>query len=273
MYYQSQKNDINIEETLIVVVGRLKGGYVARTSHCACKRLVFDNDSHGFHQLTTWITENMKVNRKDQVVLGIADMNLQWMKLAYYAKSKGFSPLIVSPDAGEFHDLFNNKNAYGIMQRIKSGHYTTANLPEGIYAELQKGSNVRNDLLSKLHDTREEINRWIDCYFPEFMTVFNGWEGNNAIHILTYFPFPEEIRGITTDKIALICNLSVETAELLQKAAQRSIGINHGSRMAEVEIITLLNQYHVLQDQKNQVNVYLENFCTSLREIKTKTKK
>ncbi|MBB6449725.1 hypothetical protein HNR44_001703 [Geomicrobium halophilum] len=263
------KNKTISKEPLIVGIDHFKETNFARSFDCydghLSKRLAFNNDIDGFHRLVDWITAT-NVDRSRQVILGMAETNNHWMNIAYYAKSKGFLPVIVNPahikESKEFSDpsLFNNEFTYVITQLIKNSHYTIPNLPEGIYAELQQGIRVRNDLLSKLQDTRKQIDEWIDYYFPELTTLFNNWECNDVIHALTYLPLPEDIMGMNTENIALIWKLSLKKADLLKQTAQRSVGVTQGTKMVQVEINMLMSQYRILKNQWTQVDHYVKEY-------------
>lgn len=51
----------------------------------------------------------------------------------------------------------------------------------------------RKDISNSLNSIKNKIHRWIDKYFPEFITVFKNWEGKTALILLRKFPFPKDV--------------------------------------------------------------------------------
>jgi len=55
--------------------------------------------------------------------------------------------------------------------------------------------------VKQLNVIRNWVKRWISIYFPEFLTVFEDWEGKAALIVLKEFPTPtkaleKEVEGI-----------------------------------------------------------------------------
>ncbi|WCK52513.1 transposase [Aneurinibacillus sp. Ricciae_BoGa-3] len=79
------------------------------------------------------------------------------------------------------------KDARVIAQLMKDGRYSEPQIPQGIYAELRVGMNIREQLSKDLLQVKGRIHNWLDRYFPEFLTVFKDWEGKTRnLHFVIF---------------------------------------------------------------------------------------
>jgi len=256
------------DSTLVVGADIAKKVHVAR----ACdvrgvefgKPLSFDNTSHGFERLRTWIQSLMVEHSCDNVVFGVEPTGHYWMNLAQFLRREGVQVVLVNPlhvkKTKELEDNSPTKNdrkdARVIALLVKDGRYSVPHIPEDIYAELRVGMNERDRLSEDLKRVQGRIHNWLDRFFPEFTSVFKDWEGKSALVCLHQFPCPTDIQDKSASEIVkawrdggISRGVGMSKAKELKEMAQQSIGLTEGLRMAHREIAILLSQYDMYQEQ------------------------
>jgi transposase len=271
-YSQSAKRNQRIERitenTLIVGVDIAKQTHVARALDFRGielgKGCVFENDREGFLKLTRWMKELQQEYGKEAVVLGIEPTGHYWFSLREFLKEYGVRVMIVNPHhvkkSKELEDNSPTKNDYKdaklIADLLRNGNYTEPHLPEGIYADLRTIMNVREKLQRQLQQVKNHINRWLECYFPEYTQVFkSSWESKSSMITLHEFPTPDEIVQMgaqaifTRWKQEVKRGVGLKRAEELVEAAANSIGVREGLSAARLELSTWLAQYQMYMQQ------------------------
>lgn len=198
-YKQNLKIEQIHDSTLIVGADIAKNKHVARAIDLRGielgKPVVFDQSQAGFNLLLFWIKSLMKQHSKQHVLFRIEPTSHYWMSLAEFLKKQGIQLVMVNPmhvkKSKELDDNSPTKNdvkdARVIAQLVQEGRYSEPQIPEGIYAELRVGMNLRDRLSQDLTRVQGRIQNWLDRFFPEFLHVFKSWEGKAAL--LTYSNF------------------------------------------------------------------------------------
>lgn len=75
----------------------------------------------------------------------------------------------------------DRKDPKTIAMLVKDGRYMEPYMPEGVYAELRIAMNTRWQIVKNLNGIKNQIDRWLRSYFPEFLQVFADWEGVVAL--------------------------------------------------------------------------------------------
>jgi transposase len=270
------------ESTLIVGADIAKHNHVARAQDFRGielgKPLTFSNSAEGLQCLVNWIESLMQTHDKCQVLFGIEPTGHYWMPLAQFLRNRKIKIVLVNPlhvkRSKELDDNSPTKNdvkdARVIAQLLKDGRYSEPQIPEGVYAELRVGMNLRDRLSQDLLSIKGRIHNWLDRFFPEFLTVFKDWEGKAAMLTLQHFPFPSEIVEMGAEAIVQEWKKEVQRAVGLKRAiqlvevAKRSIGITSGVGMARQELLALLRQYSLLQYELEQIMVAIEQLLQSV---------
>lgn len=270
------------ESTLIVGADIAKQNHVARAQDFRGielgKPLTFCNSAEGLQRLVNWIDSLMQAHDKHQVLFGIEPTGHYWMPLAQFLRNRKIKVVLVNPlhvkRSKELDDNSPTKNdvkdARVIAQLLKDGRYSEPQIPEGVYAELRVGMNMRDRLSKDLLSIKGRIHKWLDLYFPEFLSVFKDWEGKAALLTLRHFPFPSEIVEIGAEAIVQIWRQEVQRAVGLKRAVQlveaarHSIAITSGTVMARHELLALLGQYTLLQQQLEQIMDAIEQLLHSV---------
>ena len=284
-YKQNDKiNQVN-EFTLVVVVDIAKQKHYARAVGFRGielgKPLVFTNFQEGFQGLLQWVEQLRKEHQKLHVILGVEPTGHYWLSLAEFLRNQGIVLVIVNPmhvmkskelddNNPTKHDL---KDALVIAKLDKDGRYSVPHLPEGIYAELRNGMNLRERLSQELTRVQGRIQNWLDRFFPEFTQVFKDWQGKAAYLTLKQFPLPQDIEVMGVEKIVEAWKKEVKRAvglkraDHLLQAAKKSVGLTTGTRMARQELQSLLRQYDLLMEEMESCMKEIEVILAEIPEV------
>lgn len=205
------------------------------------------NTREGFESLAAKIERIKQETGCQQVLVGMEPTGHYWKALAWFLMQNGITVVLVNPyHVKKSKELDDNtpsksdpKDAGIIGRLVKEGRFMTAYLPQGIYGELRTLSNLRAQILAKLHAVKNIITAILDEYFPEFETVFKNFDGKASLHILNQCPFPEELKKLGVAGIIAEFNKAVKRAvgkkraESLYQAACKTIGlpVNDGIKM------------------------------------------
>ena len=107
---------------------------------------------------------------------------------------------------------------------VKDGRYQIPYMPKGIYAELRKANNLREEWLKKMWAIKNKVQRWLDTYFPEFPDVFSKWEGKAAVMTLEKIGLPDRIASMT----------AVEMVAVWREEVKRGVGVKKAQKLIEV---------------------------------------
>jgi transposase len=213
--------------TLIVGVDIGNTKHLARTVDNRGKELAkplsFTNTKKGFDKLLFWIRSIQKSHSKSHVLIGMEPTGHYWLNLAYYLKRHQIKVVVVNPlHVHRTRELDDNsptkndvKDAYVIARLIQGARYSETYLPEDAYADLRTAMKLRDQLSRDLIRTEGRIHRWLDQYFPEFLTVFKDWKGKTALQSLRHFPLPGDVQRLSVEQIV----------EIWRQQVQRTIGL------------------------------------------------
>ncbi|CVK21931.1 MULTISPECIES: IS110 family transposase [Sporomusa] len=241
----------------------------------------FTNDLEGFKAFTKWAEAIRLKAGKEGVIVGLEPTGHYWFNLAQYSKGHRMKIVLVNPFAvkrsKELDDNNPTKNdrkdPKTIALLVKDGRYMEPYIPEGVYAELRTAMNTRWQIVKSLNGIKNQINRWLRIYFPEFLRVFADWEGVAAQVILHEIPTPAQIiekgvEGIVArwkqDKIRAV---GKKRAQNLVEAAQSSTGISDGHMAATMELSILLEDYARKSKQYETVMELVEKLVEQIPSV------
>jgi transposase len=217
----------------------------------------------GFEQFYALIQEAMREFGKTEVIVGIEPTGHYWLNLAYFLEAKGIPLVMVNPmHVKRSKELDDNlptkhdaKDALVIAKLVKDGRFSYPRILHEVEAELRAGSTFRESLIKERNAVHNQMIRWLDRYFPEFVQVFPSF-GKMALVVLEKTPFPMDIASQTIEGLmeryrqseALKCPQKPKVQKLLE-VARHSIGITEGQQMARIEIATLVRRYRQLEQE------------------------
>ncbi len=223
----------------------------------------FSNDREGFEAFIKWSDAVKSKSGKLDVIVGMEPTGHYWFNLAQHIQGQNMKIVLVNPFAvkrsKELDDNNPTKNdrkdPKTIAMLVKDGRYMEPYIPEGVYAELRVAMNTRWQLVKNMNGIKNQIDRWLRIYFPEFLQVFADWEGVAALVALHEFATPSQVvekgaAGIVArwkqDKIRAV---GIKRAERLVEEAKMSTGITEGLVAANMELTILLEDYDRKMDQ------------------------
>lgn len=281
-YTQNDKIMSITEQTLVVGVDIAKKVHYARAFDYRGielgKVFKFENTREGLKSFRDWMVALEKKEHKSSSVVGMEPTGHYWLNLGHFLKDQEIRLVLVNP----FHvkrskELDDNtpsksdsKDPKTIAKLMIDGRYSEPYIPEGVYSELRTVMNLRDSISKSLIRIKNQVIRWLDQYFPEFMVVFKDWEGKAALMTLREFPTPDKIVSmgidgvVTTWKRDISRGVGVKRATQLVKVAKGSIGIREGLRMAEKELSMLLGQYDLYKEQLAEVEHEMEKLALQI---------
>lgn len=263
----NQKINQVTENTLVIGID------IAKHKHYACaidergrvlqKSFPFSQSRNGFDAFYEKLLALRTAHDKSEVLVGFEPTGHYWMNLAAYLLEYGVPFIMVNPShvnkSKELDDNLQTKNdqkdALVIARLMRDGRFSYPRILEGVEAELRNGATLRSKIQEDLNALQNRIIRWLDRFFPEFMSVFKSF-GKMAYAVLEKTPLPIDIQGKAPEELLFIYRQveglkspQLPKAKQLVEVAQHSIGLTEGLVMARIEIATLLQQHHLMQKQ------------------------
>jgi transposase len=238
----------------------------------------FTNDLEGFQSFEKWATAVRLKSGKQKIIVGMEPTGHYWFNLAQHIKSQSMKVVLVNSFAvkrsKELDDNNPTKNdrkdPKTIAMLVKDGRYMDPYMPEGVYAELRIAMNTRWQIVKNLNGIKNQIDRWLRIYFPEFLQVFADWEGVAALVVLHEFSTPAQVRQKGADEIVKrwkqdkIRAVGKKRAERLVEAAKISTGITEGVQAAAVELKILLDDYDRKMQQYQTIMELVEKLTQEI---------
>ena len=275
-YTQNEKIMSITEKTLVVGVDIAKEIHYARAFDYRgielAKVFRFENTREGLEAFKEWVGDLVKSKGKSSSVVGMEPTGHYWFNLGHFLKDEGIRLVLVNPfhvkRSKELDDNSPTKNdrkdPKTIAKLVIDGRYSVPYIPEGIYSDLRIVMDIRDSINKALIRIKNRVTHWLDKYFPEFFDVFGDWEGKAALITLREFPTPGKIIAAGIDNIVATWRKEIsravgaKRAARLLEAAQGSIGIKEGLRMAQKELRTILQQYDLYMDQLRDTEADME---------------
>lgn len=241
----------------------------------------FENSEEGFKTLLCWANELKEKNGKKDVLMGAEPTGHYWFGLATYLQRYNIKTVLVNP----FHvkrskELDDNhpsksdrKDPKTIAKLVIEGRYNVPYIPEGVYADLRITMLCRWRILKELTCVKNQIQRWLKIYFPEYGKVFRKFDGVASMIILRKAPLPSELVALRPDGINSLWRekkiraVGEKRAKRLYDAAKRSIGCTEGSVAAKMELHFLLEDYNAKLKQYEEVMGIVEQLCMRIPEV------
>ncbi|KOP69756.1 transposase [Lysinibacillus sp. FJAT-14745] len=272
------------ENTLVIGID------IAKKKHYACaidergrvlqKSFPFSQSREGFDAFYEKVLALRATHEKSEILVGFEPTGHYWMNLAAYLTLHGIPFVMVNPHhvnrSKELDDNLQTKNdqkdALVIARLMRDGRFSYPRILEGVEAELRNGATLRSKIQEDLNALQNRIIRWIDRFFPEFMTVFKDF-GKMAYAALEMTPLPSDIQGKTPEELLFMYRQvkgmkspQLPKAKQLVEVAQHSIGLTEGLVMARIEIATLLTQYKLMRSQIDTLTEQLSKLAKEMTD-------
>ena len=231
----------------------------------------FSNTRVGFLTFLRWLQELQGKCRKEEVIVGCEPTGCYWLTFQKFLKDHAVKLVTVNPysvkrskelddNSPEKSDLKDPKTIAGL---VRAGRFSTSYLPEGIYAEIREASVCRDMVMKDHVRLSNQIQGWLQKYFPEYLEVYKDWDSTSGLMVLQEAPLPEDIIKLGAGGInsiwrkAKVRAAGIKRATTLVEAAQESVGLQ-GGEAARLEIWILVNDYMAKAEQMKRLDEYLE---------------
>ena len=231
----------------------------------------FSNTRVGFLTFLRWLQELQGKCRKEEVIVGCEPTGCYWLTFQKFLKDHAVKLVTVNPysvkrskelddNSPEKSDLKDPKTIAGL---VRAGRFSTSYLPEGIYAEIREASVCRDMVMKDHVRLSNQIQGWLQKYFPEYLEVYKDWDSTSGLMVLQEAPLPEDIIKLGAGGInsiwrkAKVRAAGIKRATTLVEAAQESVGLQ-GGEAARLEIWILVNDYIAKTEQMKRLDEYLE---------------
>jgi len=286
-YTQNEKIMQVKNSTLVVGVDIAKSKHAARAFDFRGieydKAIFFENNEAGFKKLLHWIKIVSEKEDKTDVIIGMEPTGHYWLALEeYLRRNTDFMRVVVNPaHVNKSKSLDDNsptktdrKDAKVIAKLVVEGRYSIPHMPVKEYAEIRVAMTHRERLIKNIINISNKVQQLIDKYFPEYENVFKNWDGKASIAVLKEIFLPESIVDKTEKEIVEIFKkganraVGIKRARKLKKAALNSIGIKEGGEFAQLELRNLLEQFELLNKQKELLEEKVEKLLENMEEAK-----
>ena len=231
----------------------------------------FSNTRVGFLTFLRWLQELQGKCRKEEVIVGCEPTGCYWLTFQKFLKDHAVKLVTVNPysvkrskelddNSPEKSDLKDPKTIAGL---VRAGRFSTSYLPEGIYAEIREASVCRDMVMKDHVRLSNQIQGWLQKYFPEYLEVYKDWDSTSGLMVLQEAPLPEDIIKLGAGGInsiwrkAKVRAAGIKRATTLVEAAQESVGLQ-GGEAARLEIWILVIDYIAKTEQMKRLDEYLE---------------
>ena len=244
--------------------------------------LKFSNTEHGFVELIDWMQVIKKQQDKEEILVGMEPTGHCWFCLGVFLKNNAVKPVQVNPHhvkkSKELDDNSQSKNDRKDPKVIagmeKDGRFTESYISQVMYAELRTASNLRFRVDAELTSVKNRLARWFSIYFPEYRKVYGKADAISGLMVLRAAPLPEDIIELGIDGVnriwrkAKLRAVGIKRATSLAEAANRSIGLRTGGKVARLEFSILLEEYDAMQRWLEEIMSLIENLMEKIPEAK-----
>lgn len=241
------------------------------------KLLKFANSAQGFAAFDAWLHDIQQKHGMTEAIVGFEPTGHYWFNLGDHLEACGHKLAILNPYhvkcARELDDnspsKSDQKDPKTIGMLVKDGRYRDVYMPDGNYQELRELVCERERLQERLGALRNQITRWLDIRFPEFVTVYKNWSGQAAWIALRRFSTPQRMVEAGAQEILQawreeIKRPSLKKAEELCLVASQSIGRTKGSNSAVVVLQNVMTEYEFLTMQLEQIEELMKEYLLKI---------
>ncbi len=268
-------------ETLVVGVDIAKKTHYARAFNNRGvelgKLLKFKNSAQGFAAFDSWLQAIQQKHEMTEAIIGFEPTGHYWFNLGDHLEACGHKLAIVNPYhvkcARELDDnspsKSDQKDPKTIGMLVKDGRYRDVYIADGDYQELRELVYERERLKARLGALRNQIVRWLDIYFPEFVTVYKDWSGQAAWIALRRFSTTQRMVEAGAQEILLtwreeMKRPSLKKANQLYEVASQSIGRTKGKNSAVLTLQNVMTEYELLTMQTKQIEDLMKEYLLKI---------
>lgn len=231
----------------------------------------FFNTYVGFLTFLRWLDELIQKTGMKKIIMGCEPTGCYWITFQKFLQDHDILLVTVNPysvkkckesddNSPEKSDLKDQKT---IARPIKDGRFSASYLPKGVYVEIREVSVCRDQIMKQHVRLSNQIQGWLQKYFPEYFECYKDWNSTNGLMVLQNAPLPQDIIKLGADGInqiwreAKVRGVGMRRAMTLMEAVHDSVGLG-GGETARLEIWILANDYTAKAEQLKRLDAYLE---------------
>jgi len=240
------------------------------------------NEGRAFMSLLQKIHQVQNKHQAGASLIGMEPTGHYWLPLAYFLRAHKQPFVLVKPshvrwskELGDNSPLKTDQKDAGIIaELIRQGTYHPAYLPEGVYAHLRALTAMRYHKKDQIAAAKNVLNRILDVFFPEFLSLFSDLSGKTARQILQAVPTPAHLEAFGEEKLTRLIRkasnhrLGKAKAQAVLKAARASIGVTEGLDSVCMELSQTLCLLELLKTQLQEIETRLQDHLQNIPQAK-----
>lgn len=246
-------------------------------------RFKFGNTREGLDFLVQRARSEMDKSDCRGVMLAIETGGHYWRNIAYYLDDKGIPYRFINQYTlkrrREGKDLNKRKNDYRdaevAAQLLCTGEFVESVIPQGVYAELRTAHNNYRRLVKERTRITNLLKGLLDSLFPEFVQVFKDPCAITSLSLLSTCSIPSVIAGMSEDEFVAEIETHHNGNRLMRRklrelhnVAEKSIGIEAGSRSLSLEVFFLIEKLKLIREQIKVIDRILAKLVDEAEEGK-----
>ncbi len=258
MSIETKKSRVVNAETMIATVdiGKSRNtGYYRCPGGQDIRPFEFGNNLQGMNKFWTKIRDARERYGLKRIVVGFESTGVYGQPLINFLHKKGDVKLVqVNPmHTKRVKEMNGNsplktdyKDPKVIADIICLGHYLTVIIPEGAAADLRSLTQARERALQERTRLGNQLGSLVFSVFPELGDIFSDLTGATCRQLLERCPLPEDIVALGASGLGQFISkasrgiFGQSKAQEIYDAAQRSIGVQEGSRYKARDIRQLV---------------------------------
>lgn len=215
------------------------------------------------------------------VIFAIEIASHYWRNLAYFLDERGVPFRLINPftlkQGRDGEDINRRKNDFRDAQMcaelLRTAKFTETKLSQGVYAELRATYSAYRRLVRERSRAVNLLKGLLDGLFPEFTQVFKDPTGATALAVLSQYPAPGVIAGMTVEEFIDTTRrgfqgraLKIQKLRALHFAAQTSIGVKAGVESVSLELSLLVKRLRLLTEQVQRAEDALVRLVDSIED-------
>ena len=279
---QNQKISQITEGTLVVGVDIGSTTHYARAFNWrgieVGKVYKFNNCRDQFERFMHWMQKLSDVNGINKILVGLEPTGHYWFNLGHFLEASNIQICMVNPyhvkQSKELDDNNQTKNDRKdpkvIAKLVLEGRFSYPYVPTGVYADLRILNNERLRSTKRLTACKNQIERWLSIYFPEYKQVFKDFEAESSLIILENACLPVDVVAMGVEGInslwraAKLRAVGLKKATRLVETAKTSIGHTCGLKAARMQLRLLLQEYKNQLELDAQIMAEIEELLVDI---------
>lgn len=283
--FSGRINDTKISsDTLITAIdlGKVKNvAYCRKVNGQDLKIGSFEHNRMDYQRVFDQIMRFSKEQKCSNVVICMESTSVYGIPLQHFLMYKQVTLVSVNPfhtkRAKEITDNSPNKSDEKdprvMADIVQLGRFLSVVIPEGVSADLRQLIHARERAMLRLDRLYNQLHELTFELFPEFLNVLKDLRTQTALNLLKHYSNPIDIVSLGIEDLhKKIFSYSrgkkrdsKKTAELLYSAAQKSVGVHHGSDMIAFEIKGIISQIECVKEFMSELEVKISE---QLRSVK-----